>query len=1102
MLSSLHHARNCAIVFLLACAALLVSGCLEDTLPDTIVLGEQVTAPDPALPSTTDNTATIDNVTVTSGLTLGQPSTITLSCTVSDPGGTIQTVAADFSAIGGPKGVMLKAKGNLWIWSGIVTASIAGSGVIMFTASDDKSTVATQPTNVVVSTDTPSALAPANQPPAVVSLAATGNLIQGQICSVAISCTASDPDGTVRSVTADLSQIGGPALQALTNSGSQWTWSGTVIPPVTGSRTILFTATDDKSAVGISTVSVLVPAASPSTVTNMAITGPVIEGQDCSIIVCCTTRSQAGTMQSISADLASLGGSRSQALAYDGYYWTWSGTVRPPTGGIQTVTFAATDQMGDTTTASAIAGVANPRVTVRVPGVTKPGVGSTWIEANRIVQGQACNITVACGASAVGINAQSVVADLSQIGGPAWQPLTHDGNQWMWSGTVNPPASGIKRIALTGIDDQSRTTAVWTVVGVMDAQVLYGDWLFVLGSPVSSDQFQDYADRLVGGVEATHIPVVLLECGLWDWNDSPRAYSSLSRAQVTYLVKKLRELPGVTVGFHSCPTGNYNTGNKAADLAALKTWLLGEGTPQHPGALGKLTRLGAKIAYADGSPWNNIFFYEQSLREVVGPDGILLEGDIGRDGLLSEGNAHFRYIDGSTTRDQGELSNTYYFAHPRQYVDWRIATVSEYRTFVPAWTRREIGWIGECVEWWIRPQPPAVTAWPISDYAYAWGRARESGIPLQYRATMESLGRLSGSLPDPRLQKIGQMEQNRPTTTGVNRTWSSLAMSEDGTRLVAAAYAGRLYVSTDSGATWAERQPAGNVDKAWSCVAMSSSGTKIVAAAWNGRLYVSADSGATWTERRPGAMDMYWQRVTMSADGTRIVARPSDSRHSIHASADSGNTWTEIQLPGAGLLRDHESWSSVAISRDGGTLLVTDSYKLHAATRFGGPRETWTTCDFGANWPSWDDATAIIAGYPKNTSKSCIALSSDGTKMISGSWPDRLYVSRNSGVTWAEPLSQPQSDKVRQYWQCVAMSSDGTRVLVGAWPGRLYTGAYDSQSQNWTWTEVRPVGDVDKHWECVAMSPDGTKIVTTDGAQLYTSADSGATWVTPTAGLQ
>ena len=47
----------------------------------------------------------------------------------------------------------------------------------------------------------------------------------------------------------------------------------------------------------------------------------------------------------------------------------------------------------------------------------------------------------------------------------------------------------------------------------------------------------------------------------------------------------------------------------------------------------------------------------------------------------------------------------------------------------------------------------------------------------------------------------------------------------------------RLYTSSDSGANWTERQPAGDVDKNWDSVASDADGSNLIAGAYGGRLY-------------------------------------------------------------------------------------------------------------------------------------------------------------------------------------------------------------------------------------------------------------------------
>ena len=69
------------------------------------------------------------------------------------------------------------------------------------------------------------------------------------------------------------------------------------------------------------------------------------------------------------------------------------------------------------------------------------------------------------------------------------------------------------------------------------------------------------------------------------------------------------------------------------------------------------------------------------------------------------------------------------------------------------------------------------------------------------------------------------------------RNWVAAASSADGTKLVAAVDGGRIYTSTDSGATWISQES----DRAWYAVASSADGTKLVAGVGlGGRIYTSA----------------------------------------------------------------------------------------------------------------------------------------------------------------------------------------------------------------------------------------------------------------------
>ena len=74
--------------------------------------------------------------------------------------------------------------------------------------------------------------------------------------------------------------------------------------------------------------------------------------------------------------------------------------------------------------------------------------------------------------------------------------------------------------------------------------------------------------------------------------------------------------------------------------------------------------------------------------------------------------------------------------------------------------------------------------------------------------------------------------------------------SADGLKLTAGIWGGFIYVSSDGGETWAEKDPAGG-DRQWSNGASSADGTHLIIGAYNDYLYTSTDGGDTWTLRDP-----------------------------------------------------------------------------------------------------------------------------------------------------------------------------------------------------------------------------------------------------------
>lgn len=337
---------------------------------------------------------------------------------------------------------------------------------------------------------------------------------------------------------------------------------------------------------------------------------------------------------------------------------------------------------------------------------------------------------------------------------------------------------------------------------------------------------------------------------------------------------------------------------------------------------------------------------------------------------------------------------------------------------------------------------------------------------LETAATKESSNGACGSLSPSDTAMSGAytyeaIAWTQRTSAGIH-DWTSVAMSADGSKIVAADYStdtGHLFTSSDSGATWTERPGAGSNN--WYDVASSSDGSRLYAVDPTGsqNLLISTDSGATWTDetsnnigvvavtpdgmkligardtgyiytstdggatlvQRTSAGSKRWNAVATSNDGTKLVATAGYPEY-IYTSTDSGATWT--QQTGAGM----RSWGSVTSSSDGS--------KLAAGVWFGG--YIYTSTDSGATWTAQTGS-----GYYEWQG---LSASSDGTKLAAcGGYEDeddnyisRLFTSTDSGVTWVE-----QTGLAISGCDDTAMSASGARLVVLDQGGYIYTGQYN-----------------------------------------------------------
>ena len=217
-----------------------------------------------------------------------------------------------------------------------------------------------------------------------------------------------------------------------------------------------------------------------------------------------------------------------------------------------------------------------------------------------------------------------------------------------------------------------------------------------------------------------------------------------------------------------------------------------------------------------------------------------------------------------------------------------------------------------------------------------------------------------------------------------------------------------------------------------------------------------------------------------SASGLTLPANPAIGDR-VRLTANSGgftiiaNSGQSIMDPPSFLWTPRgpsgQNWSSVASSSDG-SKLVAGTYGDYI----------YTSTNYGMTWGQQTNAGS--------DSWYSIASSSDGSKLVAGGL--YIYTSTNYGVTWGQ-----QTNAGRRIWGGMASSSDGSKLVAAATGGGAADYIYTSSNYGVTWTQQTNGGS--HLWSSVASSGDGSKLVA--GAindYIYTSSNYGVTWVQQT----
>jgi hypothetical protein len=187
-------------------------------------------------------------------------------------------------------------------------------------------------------------------------------------------------------------------------------------------------------------------------------------------------------------------------------------------------------------------------------------------------------------------------------------------------------------------------------------------------------------------------------------------------------------------------------------------------------------------------------------------------------------------------------------------------------------------------------------------------------------------------------------------------------------------------------------------------VAASMDGTRmyLVGSGMQGVL-ASSDSGHTWSQ--VGLLSVFCQSVACSATGQIVYAVTVAGV--IEMSTDSGATWSVVS----------GSATTISCTADGSRLftgnIACSGNGTNLATFTSGSISVSTNAGF-----SWFNIPVPTA------SLSCLAVSSDCTRLVTGVNNGLLYGSANLGATWTSITS------TNQFWSGAWMSGDGSKFAA------------------------------------------------------------------------
>ncbi len=316
--------------------------------------------------------------------------------------------------------------------------------------------------------------------------------------------------------------------------------------------------------------------------------------------------------------------------------------------------------------------------------------------------------------------------------------------------------------------------------------------------------------------------------------------------------------------------------------------------------------------------------------------------------------------------------------------------------------------------------------------------------------------------------------------------------SDDGTYQIAAdgyAYNGgngfnstgrKVYITSNGGTTWSD---SGLPDGEWGPVSVSGDGRYMLAGSYgnnstvstadDGKLYRSSNFGATWVDVTPAGGQRFFWDAKISRDGSTMVAS-SDHTNIPLLSTDSGATWAEIPGFTAG------AWRDLAISGDGKVIATCNNDGAGNGlarifiSRSNTRAHTWSTFTESV------DRTAGICGS--------MDMDDSGNLLIAMSWtvePINIFKYANSAWALDSSVTTTTGAQSTVGWvNGVAISGDGTKIIMGGWDQDNDLISVDG-GQTW---KVLKISQLATKTGVSTVSRDGTKFYTAATDGFYASS--------------